>query len=78
MNQLLPITTTSWETHYENNMASTMIIDGLKNVHHSGRQAISPSVYEMDPIENQISQPKTENILTAVFSRISKTLKASA
>ena len=82
MNTLLQNAVSTWETHNKNNVASTLIVDGLVAVKQGKNNIASPDKVDIhppeNPVENTVKSPKTENVLSSLFESLSRTLKASA
>jgi len=78
MNTLLQTAVSTWETHNRNNIASALIVDGLVAMQQGEDSVGSTDAFEVNPVENQPKHPNKDNVLSALFESLSKTLKASA
>lgn len=78
MNTLLPATVMTWENYGQNEVVSQLIVNNLVTIQNAGNNNVSPDKVEMDPIENQLNAHKKDNVFTAIFDRVSKSLRASA
>ena len=78
MNTLLQTAVSTWETHTKNNVASTLIVDGLVASMQEKNRTTSPDIFEMAPAKPPVKTTKKDNVLTALFESLSRTLKVPA